>query len=416
MTDMNVRSAATLIALIVSLAGLLAAFLLSLNAASRHFERAAAAQAQLAAVSRIEALAAVGYPKAQLATALNDYRASIARETNLLGSPTARAAQRLEAVDADRLATLALAPGNRLGLAALVSRIADRERNEAGNVAAAMGRLRVRTTILALLLSAAALGAALSGVLALQRANHRLARDVAAKTADLRAVDQSRRLFFAKASHELRTPITVMRGEAEVSLADAGAGVGELRESLSHIVANADFLGRRVEELLSLSKADDGLPALVLASVDLVGLVADTAQVARRYARSAEVAIDVVLPESAVPITADVRWLGQALLAVIDNGVKFSPQGGTLRLMLDVETGKAVIRVSDDGAGVMEAALPRIFDAYYQTEAGRMRGGTGLGLALARWVAEQHGGAIAAANAPQGGCRITITLPMEQAT
>jgi len=415
MTDMNVRSAATLIALIVSLAGLLAAFLLSLNAASRHFERAAAAQAQLAAVSRIEALAAVGYPKAQLATALNDYKASIARETDLLGSPTARTAQRMEAVDADRLAALALVPGNRLGLAALVSRIASRERNEANNVADAMARLRVRTTILAMMLSAAALGAALSGVRALQRANRSLARDVAAKTADLRAVDQSRRLFFAKASHELRTPITVMRGEAEVSLADAAAGVPELRESLSHIVANADFLGRRVEELLSLSKADDGLPTLMPTPVDLVGLVADTAQVARRYARSADVAIDVALPERAVPIIADARWLGQALLAVIDNGVKFSPQGGTLRLMLDVEMDKAVIRVSDNGAGVMETALPRIFDAYYQTEAGRMRGGTGLGLALARWVAEQHDGAIGAENDPQGGCRITIVLPMARA-
>lgn len=415
MTDMNVRSAATLIALIVSLAGLLAAFLLSLNAASRHFERAAAAQAQLAAVSRIEALAAVGYPKAQLATALNDYKASIARETDLLGSPTARTAQRMEAADADRLAALALVPGNRLGLAALVSRIASRERNEANNVADAMARLRVRTTILAMMLSAAALGAALSGVRALQRANRSLARDVAAKTADLRAVDQSRRLFFAKASHELRTPITVMRGEAEVSLADAAAGVPELRESLSHIVANADFLGRRVEELLSLSKADDGLPTLMPTPVDLVGLVADTAQVARRYARSADVAIDVALPERAVPIIADARWLGQALLAVIDNGVKFSPQGGTLRLVLDVEMDKAVVRVSDNGAGVMETALPRIFDAYYQTEAGRMRGGTGLGLALARWVAEQHGGAIGAENHPQGGCRITIVLPMARA-
>jgi two-component system, OmpR family, sensor histidine kinase BaeS len=414
------RGAAMLVALVVSLAGLLAAFLLTLHAAARHFDRAAAAQAQLAAVSRIEALAAARLDdtdRAELAAVIAGYRASIARETALL-APTAPAlrGQRAELADADRLARLAFAPGDRHALAALVSRIGARERSEVAEVAAAMARLRGRTTALAGLLAITALGAALSGAVALARSNRDLTRIVEDRTAELRVVDQSRRLFFAKASHELRTPVTAMRGEAEVSLSDPHAGVEDLRESLRHVVAGAEFLGRRIDELLGLSKADDGRLTLVSEPLDLGRLIAATSEAAGGYARSAEVGIDLRLAPAPVRIVGDPRWLGQALLAIIDNGVKFSPQGAVLRLALDAEEGgRARIRIADSGPGVMAEALPRIFDAYYQAEAGRLRGGTGLGLALARWVVEQHGGTIAAANDPGGGCTIAITLPVERA-
>lgn len=408
------KDALKLAALIASLAGLLAAFLITLNAVSRHFDRAAVAQAQLAAVSRIEALAARGFPRASVGVELRDYRASIAHETALL-APWERAGQRGEIADADRLERLTASSGDRAALAALVAHVAARERNEVAQVDIAMARLRVRMILTASLLTAAALAAALSGAIALARANRDLSRQVDARTADLRAVDQSRRLFFAKASHELRTPVTAMRGEAEVSLADPDANVDELRASLVHIVASADFLGRRIDELLGLSKADHGRLALAPEPVDLVKLVATTADAARGYARSAEVGIDLRLSPDAPCVAADPRWLAQALLAVIDNGVKFSPQGADLRLALEVEGDVARIRVADSGPGVMAEALPRIFDAYYQADAGRMRGGTGLGLALARWVVEQHGGTIIAANDPAGGCAIDIMLPLERA-
>lgn len=413
------RGAAMLIALVVSLVALLAAFLLTLQAVSSHFDRAAAAQDQLAAVSRIEALANGGGSAVELRAAVADYRASIDREAALLPAD-ARRGQAREVIDALHLSTLVtpgLTPDQVRGdeLRSLVTRIGNRERAEVADVARAMTRLRTRTTILAGLLATAALAAALLGAFALARTNRDLSRIVETRTAELRAVDQSRRLFFAKASHELRTPVTAMRGEAEVSLADPAASPEDLRESLRHVAANADFLGRRIEELLGLSKADDGRLTLTPEPVDLVGLMTDTRTLAAAYARSAEVGIDLDVAEGAFRIAGDRRWLGQALLAVIDNGVKFSPQGGLLRLALDAEEGQARIRIADNGPGVMAEALPRIFDAYYQTDAGRTRGGTGLGLALARWVIEQHGGTIAAANDPGGGCTIAITLPVEQA-
>jgi len=414
-TPMAPRGAAMLVALVLSLAGLLVAFLLTLQAVSRHFDRAAAAQDQLAAVSRIEALAAGEGNREELRAAVADYLASISRETALLPA-TARAAQARETADAVRLSTL-VTPFRGRGddVRGLVARIGDRERGEVSEVAVAMAELRLRMTILAGLLATTALAAALLGAFVLARTNRNLARIVEARTVELRAVDQSRRLFFAKASHELRTPVTAMRGEAEVSLVDPAATAEDLRESLRHVVANADFFGRRIEELLGLSKADDGCLTLAPEPFDLGSLIAETAACATAYARSAEVGIDLDLADGPLRILGDKRWLGQALLAVIDNGVKFSPQGGLLRLALGTEQGRARICVVDDGPGVMAEALPRIFDAYYQAEAGRVRGGTGLGLALARWVVEQHGGTIAAANDPRGGCTIAITLPVEQA-
>lgn len=404
-----------LVALLVgSLTALLVAFLLTLQAVSRHFDRAAAAQDQLAAVSRIEALAAGRDSAAELRTAVADYRASIDRETALLPA-AARNTQASEAADAARLSILVTSvQGRGDDVRRLVARIGDRERGEVSAVAVAMARLRLRTTILAGLLATTALTAALLGAFALARANRDLSRLVEARTAELRAVDQSRRLFFAKASHELRTPVTAMRGEAEVSLVDPAATPENLRESLRHVVANADFLGRRIEELLGLSKADDGRLALASQPVDLATLIADTAASAAAYARSAEVGIDLDLANDPCRIVGDGRWLGQALLAIIDNGVKFSPQGSQLRLALDSQAGRARIRIADHGPGVMAEALPRIFDAYYQAAAGQTRGGTGLGLALARWVVERHGGTIAAANDPGGGCTIAITLPVER--
>jgi signal transduction histidine kinase len=115
-------------------------------------------------------------------------------------------------------------------------------------------------------------------------------------------------------------------------------------------------------------------------------------------------------PDRPVAFLGDARWLQQALVAVLDNAIKFSPAGGTVSLRVTMDGG-AAIAIRDEGSGIAAAELPRIFDAYYQTEAGRERGGTGLGLALARWVIERHGGSIRAENEPKGGCVMTIILP-----
>ena len=404
------------IALFVSLAALATAFILSLASAGRNFDRAGIAQAQLAAVSRIETLANTG-DAAALRPHLHAYARLIRTETALLPTASAEhAAQVREAVDADHLAVLAGDPKRRGELADLVSRIVARERTEAARIGADMIRLRARTTILAVLLVLVAGGSALLGALGLIAANRQLANEVSEKTAELAMIDQSRRLFFAKASHEMRTPITVMRGEAEVALADFAAEPRALREALGHVVANAEFLEHRIAELLALARADDGQLQLARELIDLATLVEGAGDAARGYARSAEVALAVETMVPPLTVRGDARWLQQAVLAIVDNAVKFSPFGGTVTVRLTTNDDAARIDVVDQGSGVADEALPRIFDAYYQGDAGRSRGGTGLGLSLARWVVEQHDGSIHAANALANGlsvgCTVTIDLPL----
>jgi signal transduction histidine kinase len=184
---------------------------------------------------------------------------------------------------------------------------------------------------------------------------------------------------------------------------------------LRNITAQTIFLGHRIEEMLALSQAAQGRPIMALALVDLADVVEDAAARSLPYAQSVQVAIrcDAAM---AHPAIGDRRWLGQALVAILDNGIKFSDPGGVLAISLSRDGPLARIAVADDGPGILPPELPLIFDAYYQAEAGRMRGGTGLGLALARWVVEEHGGHVMAENRAEGGCRIVMTLPLARET
>lgn len=395
--------------LLASLIGLVVAIMLSLADAQRLFDSAAEAQRQTAIVSRIQALAGVDpIDRVVIDTAVASYRRSITVEGEALGAAS-RGQQAAEMADADRIATLIRT--DRHELTGLIAAIAAREQREATVLADRMAALRMRVGWLVALLTLVAALAAGLGALGLITANRRLAREVSARTADLAEVDRSRRLFFAKASHELRSPVTVMRGEAEVALAGPAADPRDLRDALRQVVAHADFLEHRIGELLGLAQAEDGKISLDFATLDLGATAVAVAATARSYADAAEVAIEPVAP-TGLTVKGDARWLGQAMLAIVDNAVKFSPSGGAVRIAVERRDDAATVVIADRGIGVAAPELPRIFDAYYQTEAGNKRGGTGLGLALARWVVEQHNGSIVAANDPAGGCVITLSLPV----
>jgi signal transduction histidine kinase len=411
--------------LILSIIGLAAAFVIDMNRARHDFDRAATSQEQLATVARIEA-ALNGGDQGSLAGLLHDYRRSIRLEAAQLDRAGEARAQAVEAARADRLLVLASRPNGAArdqAIRRLVAVISDGERIEATEAASRMEGLRRRTTFLAISLTGLALLSALLGAIGLIAANRRLTGDVAARNRELATIERSRRLFFAKVSHELRTPVTVMRGEAEVALSDPGSDprlnptpdpggqVAPLREALDRVVANAEFLEHRIEELLSLARAENGELQLDAAILDLRQIVEGARQAASAYARSLDVALDFSVPDVPVLVRGDARWLQQALVAILDNGVKFSPIDGTVSLAIESDDATVSIAIGDQGAGIPPGDLPRIFDAYYQTETGRERGGTGLGLALARWIIERHGGTIGAGNAAGGGCVMTIVLP-----
>lgn len=393
-----------------SIVGLLLGFSLSLMAASRQFEHALIAQQQAALVADL-ARDADGLSAGALQSNLAAYRDLIQQERRFLTSGQQQA-QDDELARADALAAMAGRSDARPQLIAMVKAIDSSEQREVGNARADLTRIRRNTILLGALLAVTALSAAAIGLIQLQRANRDLAAEVAARTEELHAIDQSRRLFFAKASHELRTPVTAIRVMAEVAL-DSGA---DAAPPLRDIVAQTGFLNHRIEELLSLSSAAEGRPVITPKPCDLAEVLASAAQQAQPYARSIGVAIRQDRGAAPITVSADRRWLAQAALAVIDNGLKFSDPGGTLHLSLASTGRTATMAIADTGPGVLPSELPRIFDAYYQAPSARtgdkMRGGTGLGLALARWVVEQHSGTIRAENRESAGCLIVIDLPL----
>lgn len=217
--------------------------------------------------------------------------------------------------------------------------------------------------------------------------------------ADLAAVDQRRRLFLAKVSHELRTPVTAIRGEAEVALR-YGKGEADLREALAQVEQSSLFLQRRLDDLLVLARAEDARLPMAEGVVDPMAIARQAGAVAASYARACGVRINLALPHrepaGGVLVQGDADRLQQALAAVIDNAIKFSPPGGIVTVAAEITPDAAVLTVTDQGPGIPEAELAGIFDPYVQGQGGRALGGMGLGLSLARWIVEAYRGTITA--------------------
>lgn len=454
--------------LLLCLAMMLALLAWSIAAADRNLERAGTSQTQLTLVTRLEADAnalMLRPPEARdIDTHIAAYLASIETEGRLHAAPASQAGERQTARQLAAAFARVRNGGTAQDLAhlrALVRLIGERERAEVAAVMQEMDRLRARAIGAALVVVAlisaifASVGWALWRAVArplqaLERGTAMLAggtaparvspsgiaelrafadrfndmagqveEQVRARTAELEAsncqlgeIDRTRRLFFSKVSHELRTPVTVMRGEADVALRNGQADVATLREALEHISANGGFLQRRLDDLLGLARSEDGRIALSPAPVDLADIVRAASDAALPFARSSEVALRLRIDTPSVPVTGDAAWLTQSLLAIIDNAVKFAGPEGGIGVMLDRRSHRARIEISDSGDGVDTIDLARLFDPYFQTKAGRSRGGTGLGLSLARWIVEQHGGVISARNADQGGLIVAIDLPI----
>ncbi len=245
--------------------------------------------------------------------------------------------------------------------------------------------------------------------------------DLRRANAELAELDSRRRLFLAKVSHELRTPVTAIRGEAEVSLRHGGSP-DDLREALVHIEQNTMFLQRRLDDLLMLARAEDARLPMQPGLVDPFALARKACDVAAAFARVRDVRIasHMILPEDAagaVLVPGDPDRLQQAVAAVIDNAIKFSPPGGTVAVSAAIANRAVVLTIADEGPGVAEAELPRIFDPYVQGSSGRSLGGTGLGLSLARWIVEAYHGTITAQrgrgeSAGGEGLCVTLHLPI----
>ena len=255
----------------------------------------------------------------------------------------------------------------------------------------------------------------------LQRRDAILDQQVRERTAELalanqrlRELDERRVRFFAEISHELRTPLTVLRGEAEVTMRNLGTSRDEYRETLARVVEKARAMGRLVDDLLLLARSDAGHVEIERQPVDICGVVAaavgDTAVLADR----ADIEVALRLPELPPTLIGDAVRLQQAVTIGLDNAVKYSPDGGLVDVLVTVEDGATIIAISDQGIGITAAERREAFARFYRGRDPRIRAarGEGLGLPIAKWIVDAHGGTIELEAGSEAGTVLTMRLPL----
>ena len=208
------------------------------------------------------------------------------------------------------------------------------------------------------------------------------------------------RQFSADASHELRTPLTIMRGEIELALRNP-KNPEEYRAVLESSLEEIMRMTAIIDNLLVLAKADQGRYHADFSEVDLGALVRELYEDSEVLAERKD--IRVALRETAdIRIVGDRLRLRQLILNLIDNAIKYTPQGGRVTLALGRENGSARIEVSDTGIGIPAEEQAKIFDRFYRVDKARSRelGGSGLGLSIAKWIAELHRGTITVRSSP----------------
>ena len=226
------------------------------------------------------------------------------------------------------------------------------------------------------------------------------------------AMNEMRR-FMADAAHELRTPLAVLRGHADVAL-QKPREPDEYVEVLGDVSREATRLADIVERMLLLARADTGDWPTVSESFFMDDVVLDVSNAGRALGASRGVRIAVEYLDEA-PVRGDPALLRQLLMALVDNAVKFSPDRATVRVSIVRDEGACAVVVEDDGPGIPEEALPHVFERFFRVDEARPRQpGAGLGLAIAQWIAKLHGGTVTLQGGSAGGLRATVTLPLEE--
>ncbi|MGE5072905.1 MAG: sensor histidine kinase [Anaerolineae bacterium] len=221
----------------------------------------------------------------------------------------------------------------------------------------------------------------------------------------LDAHDRQRRSMLADVTHELRTPLTVIQGNLEGML-DGMYAADEAH--LRSLLEETQILSRLTDDLRTLSQAESGLLQLRLEPTGLVALVRDTVRAFQGQADAAAVQIEVLGGHEEMIRNVDPERIRQVLTNLVANALRYSPRGSSVRLKVLEQDATVTIAVSDSGPGIALGDLPHIFDRYYKSADSR---GMGLGLSIAKYIVEAHGGQIAAESEPGRGTTISFSLP-----
>ena len=229
----------------------------------------------------------------------------------------------------------------------------------------------------------------------------------------LKRADEMRRDFVANVSHELRTPLSILRGYIETMLDDPKMPRGETARILEVMDQHSKRLGLLANDLLTLAHMESGSSNLQLSEIDLLRFLSDLVRDWRKKISAKGLEVIVEVSDDCSMIRADEERLREIYDNLLDNAVKYSGQGGEIRLRAERLGGEIALIVSDNGIGIGQEDLPRIFERFYRADKARSRqlGGTGLGLSIVKHIAQLHGGRVEADSQLGKGTTIRVILP-----
>ncbi len=246
----------------------------------------------------------------------------------------------------------------------------------------------------------------------LQRLTETLNQMFARLEASVRRIKQ----FTADASHELRAPIALIRTTAEVAVQKRNRQAIEYLEALDDILEESERTSQIVDSLMLLARADAGKEIIERGVVDASSISHAAVEQGEKLARIRGLQFSSSIPDAPIWVYADAEALRRALLILIDNAAKYTPEGGSVRVNLSANDGFAKLNVSDTGIGIAPADLPHIFDRFWRADKARSRsqGGAGLGLSIAKWIAETHAGSITVQSDIGKGSVFSLQIPLKK--
>ncbi|HXM34652.1 MAG TPA: ATP-binding protein, partial [Pyrinomonadaceae bacterium] len=238
----------------------------------------------------------------------------------------------------------------------------------------------------------------------------------------LQASFEIQRRFMADASHELRTPVAIIRGESEVALFKDMRAAEDYRESLAIVHDEGKRLARIVEDLFTLARADTGQYPLERSNMYLDETIGQCVRSIDSLATQRGLSLNYETSARELFFSGDEALVRRMTMNILDNAIKYTPKGGSVRVNLERNDGACNLAITNTGLGIPAVLQPRIFERFFRADRARSRNterngsGAGLGLSIARWIAEMHGGNLVLDHSDQNGTTFVISLPLPKAS
>jgi len=233
---------------------------------------------------------------------------------------------------------------------------------------------------------------------------------------ELHKLEQMRSDFAANVSHELKTPLTSIKGFVETLLEGAVEDSGTAKRFLEIIRIETDRLSRLINDILSLSEIELKKGNTFSKRINISAILIDTIEMMKSHARAKEISLGHYFASDEVWLNANTDRIKQMAINLIDNAIKYTPQGGSITVLLENPGDRIILRVKDTGIGIAKEHIPRIFERFYRVDKGRSRtmGGTGLGLAIVKHIVKSMNGHIEVNSDPGKGTEFVIHIPMRR--